>query len=153
MICGNFIKIILMRNLLYIIGIVLVIIGCSSTKSISNVSDNSKKNNDTVRIANDSLEYEVIIIDGGFTSWLNSMAKPRGFYTENYLETRNQVYVSEWNRRVMQPQLYNPNLYEMQINYDYTTKYGYEVNYLIYNYFIYFQLTYKQQLAGFVPRP
>lgn len=153
MICGNFIKTILMRNFLYIIGIMLVIIGCSSTKSISNISDNSKKTNDTVRIANDSLEYEVIIIDGGFTSWLNSMAKPRGFYTENYLETRNQVYVSEWNRRVLLPQQFNPNLYEMQINYDYNTKYGYEVNYLIYNYFIYFQLTYKQQLAGFVPRP
>lgn len=143
-----------MKNLIYVFVILLFIIGCSSSnKSISKTNENYTKASDTIRIANDSLEYEVIIIDGGFTSWLNSMAKPRGFYTENYLESRNKVYVSEWNRRVLLPQQYNPNLYEMQINYDYTTKYGYEVNYLIYNYFIYFQLTYKQQLSGFVPRP
>ncbi len=143
-----------MKNLIYFFVILLFIIGCSSTnKSISKTNEDSTKASDTIRIANDSLEYEVIIIDGGFTSWLNSIAKPRGFYTENYLETRNKVYVSEWNRRVLLPQQYNPNLYEMQINYDYYTKYGYEVNYLIYNYFIYFQITYKQQLAGFVPRP
>ncbi|GAA4041806.1 DUF6146 family protein [Flavobacterium chungnamense] len=143
-----------MKNLIYVFVILLFIIGCSSSnKSISKTNENYTKASDTIRIANDSLEYEVIIIDGGFTSWLNSMAKPRGFYTENYLESRNKVYVSEWNRRVLLPQHYNPNLYEMQINYDYTTKYGYEVNYLIYNYFIYFQLTYKQQLSGFVPRP
>jgi predicted aspartyl protease len=29
---------------------------------------------DTVRIANDALEYEVIIIDAGFNSWLVSRA-------------------------------------------------------------------------------
>lgn len=111
------------------------------------------KTSDTVRIANDSLEYEVIIIDGGFNSWLYGNAKPRGFYSESYLESRNQIYVSEWNRRAIQPGLYNPNLYEMQINYDNNIHYGYEVNYLIYNYMIYFQIVNKQQLAGFAPRP
>jgi hypothetical protein len=29
---------------------------------------------DTVRIANDALEYEVIIIDAGFNSWLVSLS-------------------------------------------------------------------------------
>lgn len=143
-----------MKNLLYVFTLLFIIIGCSSTtKSASTSSTNSEKISDTIRIANDSLEYEVIIIDGGFTSWLISIAKPRGYYTENYLESRNQIYVSEWNRRFLQPQQYDSRLYEMQINYDYHTKYGYEVNYLIYNYFIYFQITNKQQLAGFVPRP
>ncbi len=33
-----------------------------------------------------------------------------------------------------QPQRYNPNLYEMTINYEPHIHYGYEVNYLIYNY-------------------
>jgi hypothetical protein len=112
----------------------------------------AEKTTDTIRIANDSLEYEVIIIDSGFNSWLYGNAKPRGFYSESYLENRNQIYVTEWNNRVMQPQRYN-NLYEMQINYDRNIHYGYEVNYLIYNYMIYFQITNKQQLGGFVPRP
>ena len=142
-----------MKKIIYILSVLIFIISCNSSKKITETSITSKKTSDTIRIANDELEYEVIIIDGGFNSWLNSSAKPRGFYTENYLESRNSIYVSEWNRRVLQPQQFSPSLYEMQINYDFTTKYGYEVNYLIYNYFIYFQITYKQQLAGFVPRP
>jgi hypothetical protein len=112
-----------------------------------------KKASDTVRIANDSLQYEVIIIDPGFNSWLASRARPRGFYSESFLENRNQIYSLEWNSRVLQPQRFNPNLYEMQINYETSIHYGYEVNYLIYNYFMYFQITNKQALSGFVPRP
>jgi hypothetical protein len=107
--------------------------------------------NDTVRIANDSLEYEVIIIDPGFSTWLASVASPRGFHSLSYLENKNQIYISEWNNRVMQPQRYPSNLYEMTINYDYGISYGYEVNYLIYNYMIYFQNTFKQKLDGYVP--
>ena len=142
-----------MRIVFLFIAVVLFLISCSSSKNghLSNLSTNPKPS-DTIRIANDSLEYEVIIIDAGFTNWLNSQAKPRGFYTEEYLEGRNRIYVAEWNNRATQPQRYNPSLYEMQINYNYNIHYGYEVNYLIYNYFIYFQITNKQQLAGFVPR-
>lgn len=142
-----------MKKIIYILSVLIFIVSCNSSKKIAETSITPKKTSDTIRIANDELEYEVIIIDGGFNSWLNNIAKPRGFYTENYLESRNSIYVSEWNRRVLQPQRFSPTLYEMQINYDFTTKYGYEVNYLIYNYFIYFQTTYKQQLSGFVPRP
>lgn len=142
-----------MKNLLFIALFLVLLISCTTTKSgVSANATAASKTSDTVRIANDSLEYEVIIIDPGFKSWLNSQAKPRGFYTEDYLEGRNRIYVAEWNNRALQPQRFNPNLYEMQINYNYNIHYGYEVNYLIYNYFIYFQITYKQQLAGFVPR-
>ncbi|MCI4443875.1 MAG: hypothetical protein JHC39_10295 [Lentimicrobium sp.] len=107
--------------------------------------------NDTIRIANDSLQYEVIIIDPGFSTWLVTRAYPRGYHTQSYMENKNIFYVSEWNLRVLQPQRYDPNLYEMTINYDPNIDYGYEVNYLIYNYMIYFQNTYKQKLNGYVP--
>jgi len=107
--------------------------------------------NDTIRIANDSLQYEVIIIDPGFSTWLATRAYPRGYHSQSYMENKNQLYVSEWNRRVLQPQRYDPNLYEMTINYEPGIDYGYEVNYLIYNYMIYFQNTYKQKLYGYVP--
>ena len=120
-----------MKNILFIFTILLLIISCTSNKSI--VLDHKKeqpiaKNSDTIRIANDSLEYEVIIIDAGFSSWLASHSQPRGYYSLSYLEGRNQIYAIEWNNRVMQPQRYNPNLYEMQINYDSNIHYGYEVN-------------------------
>jgi hypothetical protein len=141
-----------MKKIFYIIIVLLLIIGCNSSKQVAANDSSSNTKTDTVRIANDSLEYEVIIIDAGFSSWIAGRSKPRGYYSESYLESRNKLYISEWNRRVLQPQIYNPNLYEMQINYDDNIHYGYEVNYLIYNYMIYFQITNNQKLAGFVPR-
>jgi hypothetical protein len=143
-----------MKKIVISLLLIIALASCHFNKNIVPKEKKSiaEKTSDTIRIANDSLEYEVIIIDSGFNSWLYGNAQPRGFYSESYLENRNQIYVTEWNNRVMQPQRYN-NLYEMQINYDRNIHYGYEVNYLIYNYMIYFQITNKQQLGGFVPRP
>ena len=136
---------------LSIFGLILICIISCKTKNIVAKSAQNTIKGDTVRIANDSLEYEVTIIDAGFSSWLNSRAFPRNYHSESYLESKNRMYVAEWNNRVLQPMRYDPSLYEMQINYDYNVHYGYEVNYLIYNYMIYFQNTYKQKLSGFVP--
>lgn len=108
--------------------------------------------NDTIQIVNDEIEYEITIIDVGFSSWFNSYAKPKGYYSQSYLETRNNIWVTEWNRRVLLPHQYNPNWYEIQIDYSANTNYGYDVNYMLYNYLVYFQLTNKQQLGGFTPR-
>lgn len=144
-----------MKKIIYILILIFTIVACSTTsKNNSVVSTSPKSNlgvNDTVRIANDSLEYEVIIIDNGFNTWLASRAYPRNYHSLSYLENKNYIYVTEWNNRVLQPQRYNPNLYEMSIDYRPDIHYGYEVNYLIYNYMIYFQNTYKQKLGGYVP--
>ncbi|WP_428228832.1 DUF6146 family protein [Flavobacterium sp.] len=144
-----------MKKYFCIVILLLTIIACS-TASKNSIAPNAVPTpkvaiNDTVRIANDSLEYEVIIIDNGFSSWLASTALPRNYYSLSYLENKNYLYVTEWNNRVLQPQRYSPNLYEMTIDYRPDIHYGYEVNYLIYNYMIYFQNTYKQKLAGYVP--
>lgn len=129
------------------------LLGLTQCKTPQASTDNSSNSivGDTVTIANEELEYQVIITDGGFVYWLNSRAFPRGYHTESFLENKNRNYVLEWNRRAMQPDSYSKNLYDMQINYDSSVKYGYEVNYLIYNYMIYFQNTFKQRLFGFVP--
>ena len=107
---------------------------------------------DTVHISSDESDYEIVIIEPGFNAWLYGTARTRGFYSQQFLETRNAIFVQEWNIRNLQPLTFDPNLYELRIDYDIRTDYGYEVNYLLYNYFIYFQLTYKQRLASFIPR-
>jgi len=104
-----------------------------------------------VTIANVSVEYEITIFDPGFNTWINSIAQPRGYYSQQYMENRNDIFVINWNQRVNQPLSYNPNLYEMQINYDSRIDYGYEVNYQLYNYFVYFQRKYNQRLGPFFP--
>jgi hypothetical protein len=146
-----------MKNLLYTFILLGFIVGCKTTKPINSSKNKTEKvlantENDTVTIANEELEYEIIIIEPGFNFWLASRAQQRGFYSQQFMETRNFLYVTEWNQRVLQPQRFDPNLYELQIDYQSGIDYGYEVNYMLYNYFIYFQLTYNQRLGPFIPR-
>lgn len=140
-----------MKNLIYIGLFGLFIIGCTTSKtplasSNKDVVSKAVTKNDTVRIANDSLEYEIIIIDPGFNLFLNSVAKPRNYYSIGFLENKNRFLVAEYNRRVLEPFRFNPNLYEMRIDYQNNIHYGYEVNYLLYNYFLFFQKEYRQKL-------
>ena len=128
------------------------LVACNTTNNEKVFDEIPKLKSDTIRIANEEIEYEITIIDGGFTSWFNTHAKPKSFYTQSNLEARNRVWILEWNRRAMLPSQYNPNLYEMTINYETSIDYGYEVNYMIYNYLVYFQLANNQQLGGFMPR-
>lgn len=131
----------------------LLIAGCNTQSKVpASVSDKeiTGTSNDTVRIANEELEYEVIIIDPGFNTWLKSRARPRGYYSQQHLENKNRFWVTEWNNRFLQPQRYG-ELYLMQIDYRNTIDYGYEVNYLLYNYLVYFQQTTGQKLGGIVP--
>lgn len=101
-----------------------------------------------VIIANDSLEYEITIIDIGFTSFLNSIAKPAGYYSQNYLEARNNVWVIEWNRRARNLNQFDSSIYENIIDYQPSIDYGYDVNYKLFNYFLFAQQKYRMNLGG-----
>jgi len=141
-----------MKKIAYLFSVVFVL-SCGSTNSVSEtINGKTVPKEDIVRIANDAIEYEIIIIEPGFNTWLQTMAQPEGYYSQSYMETRNIMYVQAWNSRVLQPFSYDPQLYEMQIDYQSNIDYGYEVNYKLYNYFIYFQLTYNQRLSTFIPR-
>ncbi|MHA6280501.1 DUF6146 family protein [Salinimicrobium sp. CAU 1759] len=136
-----------MKNLIYILLLGLFIYSCSSTRNRDMQPGEGMVENDTVRIANDSLEYEIIIIDPGFSYFLNAIARPEGYYSLNYLENKNRFLVNDYNNRVRQPQVYNPNIYEMEINYDPNIDYGYDVNYKLYNYFVYLSRKYNQRFS------
>lgn len=142
---------------LLILLLTFSVTGCGGSKQALAISEDekmafAKTEGDTVAIADEKTEYEILIIEPGFDFWLQSIAKPEGYYSQSYLENRNKLYVVEWNIRVSQPFSYNPNLYELRIDYDPNIDYGYEVNYKLYNYFIYFQRKYNQRLGPFVPR-
>ncbi|MDC6363445.1 MULTISPECIES: DUF6146 family protein [Flavobacteriaceae] len=133
------------------------LVSCSAQKEALDITAeeqavfNSQEEKE-VEIKDEETEYEIIIIEPGFYTWLMSIARPEGYYSQPFLENRNNILVMEWNRRVMQPMNFNPNLYMLQINYDPNIDYGYEVNYKLYNYFVYFQRKYKQRLGPFLPR-
>lgn len=127
-----------------------ILFSCNSTKELNKSAPQLAS--DTIRIANDEVEYDVTIIDGGFRQWFNTNARPKNMYTQNYLESRNRIWVLEWNRRAQLPSQYNSNLYELPINYESNINYGFDVNYMIYNYLVYFQMNFKQPLGGFQAR-
>jgi len=147
----------IIKTTLFGLMLCIGLVSCTSQKSTLDVSNEEKavfdsEDEEPVEIADDETEYQIIIIEPGFNTWLLSIARPEGYYSQSYLENRNAIMVTNWNQRVLQPQVWNPNLYEMQINYDPSIDYGYEVNYKLYNYFIYFQRKYNQRLGPFLPR-
>ncbi len=144
-----------MKKIIYILLVSVFCFNCNTSKTTASKKDErleSLKQNDTVKIANEAIEYEIMIIEPGFNFWLVSRARQRGYYSQQFLENKNVFCVMEWNQRVLQPQRFDSSLYELQIDYQQGIDYGYEVNYVLYNYFIYFQLTYNQRLGPFVPR-
>lgn len=150
----------IIKKMMSILGVALVLVflaNCGSSKEALSITDEEKQafaavEGDTIEISSDEAEYEIIIIEPGFFTWINSIARPEGYYSQSFLENRNQLLVLNWNQRAMLPGTYSPDLYQMQIDYQPGIDYGYEVNYKLYNYFIYFQRKYNQRLGPFVPR-
>ena len=139
-------------KILYPILLILILFASCKTNrtNTSGTKDVSiEETQDTIRIVNDQLEYEIVIIDFGFESWMTRRARPREYYSLSFLEINNTQFVTEWNRRVVTLG-YNPNLYEMVINYRPGINYGLEVNYMLYNYFVFFQEKYNQKLSPHV---
>lgn len=142
-----------MKTFFKLFIVILVVTSCNSTQSIADSTQEAEiPEEDIVRLTSDALEYEIIIIEPGFNSWLSSRAQPEGYYSQSYMESRNWVMVQQWNARVLQPIKYNPDLYQLRIDYRPGINYGFDLNYKLYNYFIYFQLTYNQRLSSMVPR-
>jgi len=134
----------LLKPLFYILS-VLLFIACGSypaTTSKDNVTQE-----EPVIIANEALEYEIIIIDPGFTSYLFSIAKPMSYYSQTYLQGKNRIYVANWNNRARSPQQFNSNVYENIIDYEPNVDYGLEVNYKLYWYFKFAEQKYKMRLS------
>ena len=127
-------------------------LACKAPASRTIVDSGTTAAADTVRIANDDLQYEVIIIDPGFNTWLTVNARPRNFYSQQYMEVRNLAWVQGWNSKFREGGRRNLELFSMPIDYQAGIDYGYEVNYLIFNYLTYFQLKNNVRLGGFVPR-
>ena len=131
-----------MKKIFYI-GLAIILINSAY------VSGQDKKNRLKVKpdtVAVDSIEYELLIFDPGFDSWL--AAKPSvNFYSQGYYESWNRLYVMEWNSRHM-GQTRNGVIYETWIDYDPRVDYGLDLNYRLYYYFKYFEEKHKLKLVN-----
>ena len=138
-----------MKNIVFAFLVVsLFLISCGTQQKTVASADQTQKE-EPVRIANDSLEYEIMIIDIGFNNYLNSVAMPMSYYSQDFLEPRNQLYVAQWNSRARNSSQFDPAVYENVIDYQANTNYGLEVNYKLFWYFQFAQRKYKMRLSGF----
>ena len=128
-----------------LIGIAIAVSCKSKDVQHGSVMAVNESERDTIVIENEELEYEIIIIDYGFDSWLATQ-RPMEYYTQPTLESKNLFWVTTYNQRVLRPDIYNPDLYMRTIDYDPKIDYGMEVNYLLYKYLEFFQKKYKQKL-------
>jgi len=128
-----------MKTLIYFFLFSLLLGACA----IQNPKLKNTIKEEPVVIANDSLEYEITIIDVGFTYYLESIAKPISYYSIGYLELKNKFYVSKWNERFRNG--YKYKIYENLIDYQYHIHYGLEVNYKLYNYFKFVEHKYGEK--------
>jgi hypothetical protein len=132
-----------MKKIFYYLVTVFFIVGCSSTTKTTKID--TQIPDGAVRISNNELEYEIIIIDPGFETYLLTIAKPANFYSQSYYEIKNKFYVTEWNNRARNPLGFNPNIYENVIDFDFNIDYGLDVNYKLFNYFKFVEYKYKQR--------
>ena len=132
-------KSLIMKTIFYLFMVALFVWSCGAKSSIVK---KTSINEGVVTIANDSLEYEITIIDIKFYNYLIT-AKPMSYYSVNYLENKNRFYVSSWNDRVRRG--YKPNIYENVIEYEYHMHYGLEVNYKLYKYFRFVETEYGER--------
>lgn len=134
----------LLKNVFTLIIFSLFISSCASYPT----KDKTKIKEEPVVIANEKLEYEIIIIDQGFTTFLNTQARTREYYSNTYLRNKNRRYVLVWNSRVRNPQRFSPNIYENIIDYNPSIDYGLEVNYKLFWYFKFAEQKYKMRLEN-----
>ena len=105
-----------MKKIFYTLVLATFIIGCATTNTKKDIGNTAGDTSDIVRIANDSLEFEIMIIEPGFNNWIVTQ-QPRGYYEQMYLENRNILRVVEYNNRVLNNAQYAKNLTIHKINY------------------------------------
>jgi hypothetical protein len=93
----------------------------------------------------DSTEYELIVSEVGFESYLISQL-PMEFYSETYYKNWNTMYAIEYNSRFISGP--RQEIYENEINYNPSNNYGIEIEYKLYYYFRFFEKKYGVTLIN-----
>jgi hypothetical protein len=132
-----------MKKLILIIATIFLMISCSSPQKIAKDANNQTSMKPE---KNDDGEWDLDVIDTQYDYFLNAIAKPMSFYSEEYLKSRNTFLVNEWNSYYYSGRY--RNIIESSIDYDPNEKYGLKFEYKLYQVFAYVQWKYGLKLQG-----
>ena len=128
-----------MKKLIFLLSISLLPFSCTT--------QNTDKNNQTLQSQkNDEGEYDLEVLDGQYTYFMNAIARPMSMYSESYLKSKNQFLVSEWNSYYYAGRY--RNVIESSIDYDPSINYGLKYEYKLYQVFAFVKWKYGLKLNG-----
>ena len=133
-----------MKKFTFLFSLMIILINCTTQNSVTKNPD--KENTAMKPEKNDDGEWDLQVIDTQYDYFLNAIAKPMSFYTEEYLKSRNALLVSEWNALYYSGRY--RNVIESSIDYDTREKYGLKFEYKLYQVFAYVQWKYGLKLQG-----
>ena len=133
-----------MKKFTVLFSLMIILINCTTQNSVTKNQD--KENTAMKPEKNDDGEWDLQVIDTQYDYFLNAIAKPMSFYTEEYLKSRNALLVSEWNALYYSGRY--RNVIESSIDYDTREKYGLKFEYKLYQVFAYVQWKYGLKLNG-----
>lgn len=125
----------------------LLIFSCATQREINSNGSGRLILRDTSQVK-ESLEYELIVFDPGFDFWLSSNSFQKNQYSNAYLQSMNNLYVTEWNRRYS----LGSRLIESYIDYNPFNEYDFELNYKLFMYFKYFEESNRIKLLPYRSR-
>ncbi|TDO03830.1 DUF6146 family protein [Sunxiuqinia elliptica] len=131
-----------MKTLKFAIFLILIA-ACASQQNIQ------IKATDTVD-TEDSVSYELIVLDPGFESWFLTYSKPSWYHSQQYYETWNEQYVNAWNYNSIWHR--NARLLDGQIDYNPQIDYGLDINHKLFYYFQYVENELKIRILSNSPR-
>ncbi len=124
----------------------LLIISCISHKETSKTESKPRIESNQKETPSDSTEYELIIMDPKYDTFLATQPQ-KNYYSNSYYQNWNIQYVVEWNIRHSNPLRYG-DFYETQIDYSPDIDYGIDLNYKLYNYFLFIDKEYGIKLIN-----
>lgn len=120
-----------------------VIAGCSGPKGIVSLEANGDVANE------DSLEYELIVLDPEFETWYMLQDSPARYRSQQYYEGWNRQYVSAWNSHARTPG--RRSFFQTIIGYEPNVDYGFKLNHKLFYYFQYVEQKLKIPILNHSP--
>lgn len=119
-----------MKQVLFLLMIILFAAACKTQKSVVNVSKSEVQAG-----AEDSVEYDVEMFDHKFDIWYEQYKKPSMYRSQSYYESWNRQYVTAWNAKCARGGKDWP--FEPVVGYNPNEDYGFELNHKLFYYFMY----------------